>query len=199
MRRLPALLLVLAMAVAGCGSSKTAATTAGNAVATATSSSGADMASSTAMSSDMASSDTSGTQCPTSNTRSFAKTRFVSDLGGSAFLIRRYLYQPYTEGKFTKGHSGRTVALVKAAAASATIVKLLKNASLNAKGNPLLCKTVAGPLSSLASTIGGLTGSLGSGSLSPGILGGLGGTVSGLLGKAKSAGVPVTEQPVPVS
>lgn len=68
-----------------------------------------------------------------------AKSRFVSDLGGAALLIRRYLYQPYTRGTFTKGHLGRTVALLKAAAATATVVHLLKNASLNAEANPALC------------------------------------------------------------
>ena len=135
-----------------------------------------------------------GTQCPTSNTRSFAKTRFVSDLGGAAFLIRRYLYQPYTQGSFTKGHSGRTVALLKAVATTATVVHLLKNASLNAKANPTLCKLVAAPLSSLTSTVSGFAGSLTGGGSGLGVLGSLGGAVTGLLGKSKSAGVPVTEQ-----
>lgn len=132
--------------------------------------------------------------CPTSNSRSFAKTRFVSDLGGAAFLIRRYIYQPYTRGVFTKGHAGRTVALVKAAATAGAVVHLLKNASLNAKANPTLCKTIAAPLSSLTTTVSGLAGSLRGGSVNPGVIGGLGGAVSGLLGKATSAGVPVTEK-----
>jgi len=193
-RRLSAVLLLLAVAVAGCG---TAATTASPAVSaagpavSASSGTGAGMAST--MGSSMASPEmTAGAaQCPTSNTRSFAKTRFVSDLGGAAVLIRRYLYPPYTRGSFSKGHSGRTVALLKAAAATATVVHLLKNASLNAQANPTLCKLVAAPLASLTSTVSGLTGSLGSGAgLSA--LGGLGGAVTGLLGKAKAAGVPVT-------
>ncbi len=177
------------MAVAGCGSSaKTAGTVANSAAAGAgqvSSAAGGTLAS--------AGSSTTDTSCPTSNTRSFAKTRFVSDLGGAAFLIRRYLYQPYTQGSFSKGHAGRTVALVKAAATAATVVHLLKNASLNAKGNPTLCKAVAAPLSGLTSTVSGLTGSLHSGA-GLGALGGLGGAVTGLLGKSKTAGIPVTEQ-----
>ncbi len=190
MRRLSALVLVLMMAVAGCGTSaKTGSTAVNSAVAGASQTSGAGGGAG-------ASTGTSGTDasCPTSNTRSFAKTRFVTDLGGAAFLIRRYLYQPYTQGSFSKGHSGRTVALLKAAATAATVVHLLKNASLNAKGNPTLCKLVAAPLSSLTSTVSGLTGSLTSGGAGLGALGGLGGAVTGLLGKAKSGGVAVTEQ-----
>ncbi len=190
MRRMSALVLVLMMAVAGCGSStKTGSTAVNSAVAGASQTGGAagGAVASTGTTS------TTDTSCPTSNTRSFAKTRFVSDLGGAAFLIRRYLYQPYTQGSFSKGHTGRTAALAKAAATAVTVVHLLKNASLNAKANPTLCKAVAAPLSGLTSTVSGLTGPLHSGA-GLGALGGLGGAVTGLLGKAKGGGVPVTEQ-----
>jgi len=111
---------------------------------------------------------------------------------GAAFLIRRYLYEPYPAGSFSKGHSGRTVALIKAAATAATVVHLLKNASANAKANPTLCRLIATPLASLTST---LTGSLTSGTASSGVLGGLGGAVTGLLGKAQGGGVTVTPTP----
>lgn len=199
MRRVSALVLILMMAVAGCGSSKTASTAGSSAAGASQSaaagalSTGSPMAStgSSAASTGVSGADAS---CPTSNSRSFAKTRFVSDLGGAAFLTRRYIYQPYTQGKFKKGHAGRTIALVKAAATATTVVHLLKNASLNAKANPTLCKTVAAPLSSLTATVSGLAGSLRGGSVDPGVIGGLGGAVSGLLSKAKSAGVPVTEK-----
>jgi len=189
MRRVSALVLVVMMAVAGCGSSSKAASTVANSAAA-----GAGPVSSAAGGAlPSAGTSTTDTSCPTSNTRSFAKTRFVSDLGGAAFLIRRYLYQPYTQGSFSKGHPGRTAALAKAAATAVTVVHLLKNASLNAKGNPTLCKAVAAPLSGLTSTVSGLTGPLHSGA-GLGALGGLGGSVTGLLGKSKTAGLPVTEQ-----
>jgi len=195
-RRLSALVLVVVMAVAGCGSSKTASTAVPSAAGAASSAaagavSGASPLASTGSSAAPTAADAS---CPTSNARSFAKTRFVADLGGAAFLIRRYIYQPYTRGSFTKGHSGRTVALIKAAATAGTVVHLLKNASLNAKANPTLCRTIAAPLAGLTSTVGGLAGSLRGGAANPGVIGGLGGAVSGLLGKATSAGVPVTEK-----
>ena len=193
MRRLSAFLLMVTVLFAGtaCGpKAGSVGSSASSVVAAASQSAGAAGGA-------VASTGTSATDasCPTSNTRSFAKTRFVSDLGGAAFLIRRYLYQPYTAGTFTKGHSGRTIALIKAAATAATVVHLLKNASLNAKANPTLCKAVAAPLASLTSTISGLTGSLTSGTASSGILGGLGGAVTGLLGKASSGGVAVTPSP----
>jgi len=197
MRRLSAVLLMFTLSVAGCGGSSSTGATGGSPTVVASQSAGAPVASTSAGAT--AGAATTATSCPTSNTRAFAKTRFVSDLGGSAFLIRRYLYQPYTAGKFTKGHSGRRVALIKGAVAAATVVKLLKNATLNAQANPTLCKALAAPLAGLTDKISGLAGSLGSGGLDPGVLGGLGGTVTGLLGKAKAAGVPVTEQPVPAS
>lgn len=193
MRRISALVLVAMMAVAGCGSAKTASTTAPSAAAGISQSAAAGTGTTGSPAASTGSSATDAS-CPTSNTRSFAKTRFVSDLGGAAFLINRYIYQPYSQGEFKKGHSGRTVALIKAAATAATAEHLLKNASLNAKANPALCKTIAAPLSSLTSTIGGLAGSLRGGAVDPGVLGGLGGAVTGLLGKAKTAGVPVTEK-----
>jgi hypothetical protein len=197
-RRLSALVLVVVMAVAGCGSSKTAST----AVPSAAGASASAAAGAVAGASPLASTGSSmaptaaaaAASCPSSNSRSFAKTRFVADLGGAAFLIRRYIYQPYTRGSFIKGHPGRTLALVKAAATAGTVVHLLKNASLNAKANPTLCKTIAAPLAGLTSTVSGLAGSLRGGAASPGVIGGLGGAVSGLLGKAKAAGVPVTEK-----
>ncbi len=195
MRRLSAAVLMFTLFVAGCGGSSSTGAGGGSPGVVASQSAGAPVASTGAS----AGAATAATTCPTSNTRAFAKTRFVSDLGGSAFLIRRYLYQPYTAGKFTKGHSGRRVALIKGAVAAGTVVKLLKNATLNAKANPTLCKALAAPLAGLTDKISGLAGSLGSGGLDSGVLGGLGGTVTGLLGKAKSAGVPVTEQPVPAS
>lgn len=198
MRRVSALVLVVMMTIAGCGSSKTASTSVPSTAVSQSATAGAASTGSptAATGSSAASTDVPATaaSCPTSNGRAFAKTRFVSDLGGAAFLINRYIYRPYTQGAFTKGHPGRTVALIKAAATAGTVVHLLKNASLNAKANPTLCRTIATPLANLTSTVSGLAGSLRGGAVDPGVLGGLGGAVSGLLSKATSAGVPVTEK-----
>ena len=69
---------------------------------------------------------------------------------------------------------------------------LLKNADANARANSILCKTINGPLSSLITAASALThSSLASGGAT-GILGGRGGSLTGLLSKAGTAGVPVT-------
>ncbi len=142
-RLLLMLTLSIALFVAGCGAAKTntAAPGATNPSPTATA---------TAAPAD----------CPTQNTKAFAKSRFVADLGGSLFLLHRYIVKPYQAGTFTKGANGRTVALIKAAAAAAATAKLLSNAKDNAKANPTLCRNVAGPLGQISGQLGNLVSSL---------------------------------------
>jgi len=115
-------MLALALLVGGCGGSST--TTAGGGNAAPTPQAASQPASGTTTGTDASSA------CPTSNTRSFAKTRFVSDLGGSLFLMNRYVLKPYRLGKFTKGHSGRTLTIIKAGVAVATTTKLLAKVPL---------------------------------------------------------------------
>lgn len=189
--------LVLSLLVAGCGGSSTKSTTG----AGASSSAGQTAAGTTGAGDTAAATSTAGTSstdCPTGNTKSFAKTRFVADVGGALFLANRYVLQPYKAGKFTKGASGRTVALIKAATAVAATTKLLKNAQSNAQANPTLCKAVSGPLSKLTSAMGGLTSGLKSGSLPTGALAGIGGLLGTVKSGAAKAGIPVNEQSVPL-
>lgn len=179
--------LVLSLLVAGCGSStKTAKSSAGAA------------ATSAQQSASSAAGSTTAAGCPTSNTKSFAKTRFVADVGGALYLSNRYLLKPYKAGTFKKGAHGRTLALIKAAAAVAATTKLLKNAQTNAKANPTLCKSVSGPLTKVTSSLSGVVGGLKSGSLTGGGLAGLGGLLGTLQSKAASAGIPVKETSVPL-
>ena len=182
--------LVLSLLVAGCGSSKK--TTTGG--ASATSSSQADSTSTNST----GTTATGAAACPTDNTRKFAKTRFVTDVGGALFLVNRYVLQPYRAGTFAKGAHGRTLALVKAAAAVAATTKLLKNAQENAKADPTLCKTVSGPLTRLTNGLSGVVSGLKSGSLSAGAVSGLGGLLGSVKSGAAKAGVPVQEQQVPL-
>lgn len=193
-------MVAVLVALGGCGGSSAATTSAAppsagvSAAPAVSAASSAGAAQGTASSaSPAATSSSSDATCPTDNTRSFAKTRFVADLGGAVFLVRRYVYTPYTQGKFKKGASGRTFALIKAAAAVTASTKLLKNASENAKANPTLCKTVAGPISKVTTALSGLTG-LGSGSFNPAALAGLGGGLGSILGAASQAGINVQEK-----
>ena len=183
------LLLLLSLVLTGCGGSSeetTGGTGSGGQVSGATAAPSGGTAS-------------GATDCPTEATRRFAKTRFVADVGGAAFLIRRYVYQPYQAGTFQRGAPGRRRALLKAAAASAASAKLLSNASENAKADPVLCRNLAGPLASLTRTLEGLRGSLTTGRFDPALVGGLGGAVSGLLESSGDAGVPVRERPTQLS
>jgi len=119
-------------------------------------------------------------------------------MGGSLYLMRRYVVQPYRAGTFSKGAKGRTAAIVKAGLAAVTTAKLVKSASENAKANPTLCKTVAQPLAALFTSVSDLARGFKSGSVDSGTIA----TLSGLLTKAKSgashAGLPVAEQQVPL-
>ena len=184
-RLLIVLSLVLALLVAGCGGGGSSSTTAG---------AGAGTTSTPTSTSDTAA--TGASSCPTENTKNFAKTRFVADVGGALFLANRYLLQPYKAGKFEKGANGRTFALVKAAAAAAASAKLLKNARENALANPTLCKTLAEPLGKVTSTLDGLVGGLRSGNFDVGALAGLSGLFSTLQSGAKGAGLDIVEKQV---
>lgn len=181
--------LLLSLLVAGCGSSTTKTTTGAGA-----SSSSATEAGSTPGTTGSA--DAGSTDCPTSNTKSFAKTRFVADVGGALFLMNRYVLKPYRAGSFTKGAHGRTIALIKAGTAVAATTKLLKNAQDNAKSNPTLCKSVSGPLGKLSNGLTGVVSGLKSGSLSGAGISGLGGLLGSVTSGAAKAGIPVKEQPV---
>ncbi len=133
--------------------------------------------------------------CPTENTRKFAKTRFVADVGGAAFLTRRYIYQPYQAGKFQQGAEGRTVALLKAAAAGAASIKLLQNATENAKADPTLCRTLGEPLTRVTKSLGGITDQLKNCTFNAGAIGGIISQFDQLRGIAGKAGIPVQETP----
>jgi hypothetical protein len=135
-----------------------------------------------------------GAACPSENTRSFAKTRFVADLGGAAFLTKRYIYNPYQAGTFQKGADGRTAAVIKAGLAAAASVKLLKNARDNAQADPTLCRTIAQPMNAAIAALGGVTAALASGDLAA--LGTLGSSLDSLRGLAEQNGVPVPEREV---
>ena len=121
-RLLPVLTLVLALVLTGCGGGGSAESGASSPASTAATSGGS-----------------STTDCPTENTRSFAKTRVVADVGGALFLLNRYIVNPYQKGSFTKGADGRTAAQIKAGRGAAATAKLGSHARQNAQAHPTLC------------------------------------------------------------
>jgi hypothetical protein len=96
--------------------------------------------------------------CPTKNTESFAKTKFVADVALAGGAFKRYIYSPAKAGKFKKGASGKVLALVKAAAAGAFTVNRLNAAKNAAQANPTLCKLLAAPIAKFSAAVSGLVG-----------------------------------------
>ncbi|SIR98124.1 hypothetical protein [Williamsia sterculiae] len=142
-RRLAVLLMVLIAPVAllaGCkGSSKSSSSAASNTTAAAS-----------ASGSQAASSD-----CPTENTKSFAKTKFVAHAGLGFGAFHRYLYKPYKAGTFKKGADGRVTAFVKGGVAALFIKREIRLASEDVKANPTLCKAIAAPLAKIGDSVQG--------------------------------------------
>lgn len=177
------LALVSTIGLAGCG--PTAGTAAGT------------IASSPSSSSSATTSPTNGTStpsaspCPTSNTRSFAKTRFVADVGLAAGSFHRYIYKPWQAHKFDKGTSGRALTVAKAVATAGADAKLLANATENAKASPAPCKAVYGPLSAATTAFGELKSKLVGGDLTS--VAGIESQIQSVLTGSKNNGETVTE------
>jgi len=88
--------------------------------------------------------------CPTHNTTSFAKTKFVLHAGLAFGAFHRYIYKPFRSGGFSSQNSTgkRLLAFGKAAAAGAFVVHEVRLAAEDAQANPTLCRAIASPLRS---------------------------------------------------
>jgi type IV secretory pathway VirJ component len=131
--------------------------------------------------------------CPTKNTQSFAKTRFVADLAIAGGAFKRYIYTPAKSGKFAKGANGRVLAFVKAAAAGALTVNRLEAAKTSAQANPTLCKLLAEPIAKFSAAVSGLVGKAKSGNLSSSDVENTNGYLSDLHGAASQGGAAFTD------
>jgi len=135
----------------------------------------------------------SATACPTSNTKSFAKTRFVADVALAAGAFKRYIYTPAKDGKFKKGAKGKVLALVKAAAAGAFTINRLKAAGEAAQANPTLCKLLAQPIARFSAAVSGLISRAKGGSINPADVTSPDGLLSDLHNAASSGGAAFTD------
>ena len=129
--------------------------------------------------------------CPTSNTTSFAKTKFVAHSGLAFGAFHRYLYKPYKAGTFHKGADGRVTAFVKGGVAALFIKREIRLASEDVKANPTLCKAIAAPLAKIGDTVQGAFDKAKSGDTSG--LEDVNTAIGSVTGKAKSDGVDITE------
>ncbi len=168
--------LSASLLLTGCGSGKTT-TTSGGAAASSS------VAGSTA---------TTASQCPTDNTQSFAKTRFVTNVGLASGVFYQWIYKPYQAGKFTKGADGRTFALVKAGLAGAFAAKQLKDATNNVKSDPTLCKVFITPMTKIGDQLSSLTDKIKGGDTAA--ITGLAGSMTELEGLAKKNGMDIVRQ-----
>lgn len=133
--------------------------------------------------------------CPTSNTKSFAKTRFVADIALAGGAFKRYIYTPAKDGKFKKGADGKTTALIKAAAAGAFTLNRLNAAKNAAEANPTLCKVLAEPIAKFSAAVSALIGKAkgGLGSINPGDVTSGGSYLSDLHDAAANGGAAFTD------
>jgi len=186
---------VVALLGAGCGGSTKTST--GGAAATASSIAGGAASSVVSATGDTsASASASGAaSCPSSNTTSFAKTKFLTHSGLAFGAFHRYLYTPVRAGAFKSGASGRITAIVKAGAAALFIKREVRLAYGDVQANPSLCKVIGQPLQALGNQIEAAVSGLKNGSTS-GITA-LEGVVQGVKAKASSAGTPIQENTNP--
>jgi hypothetical protein len=129
--------------------------------------------------------------CPTDNTKSFAKTRFVADVGLAFGTFHHWIWKPYRAGTFKKGADGRTFALVKAVGAAALVTHLIGNAADNVKASPGLCNAIGQPMAKLNDLVSNLGSALRHGDFST--LTGIAGAVGTLSSLMAQHGAPVRE------
>ncbi|MFD3871277.1 hypothetical protein [Streptomyces sp. NPDC058623] len=123
----------------------------------------------------------------------FAKTRFVANAGLAAGATYQWIIKPYQAGKFKKGASGRTFALIKAGLAGAFAYNRLKAAVDNAKGDPLLSKAM-GPLTAGIESLKGLGTKLRKGQAGDADISSFQDVINGVKNAGQSAGAPVKDQ-----
>lgn len=131
------------------------------------------------------------TSCPTSNTKAFAKTRFVAHTGLAFGTFHRWMYKPMKAGTFKKGAKGRITAFVKGGLAALFIKREVRLALEDAKANPTLCKTISAPLGKLGDTVQSAFDKLKSGDSSG--VDGLNTLISQTEDTSKKDGVTITE------
>jgi len=204
-----ALLLAGCLLVAGCGSKTsttgtgsgsgtTSSSPAGSSPAAPSTSSGSSGSSGSGAagagsSSSSASGSTDATNgCPTSNTTTFAKSKFVLHTGLAFGTFHRYIYKPFKAGQFSSGASGRVATFAKAGATALFAKREIRLASQDVKANPTLCRVLAAPLSKLAATFDALGTKLKHGDTSG--VNDANSQIAGISAASAKGGAPITER-----
>ena len=176
-------LFLVAFVATGCKSSTTASSSA----------SAQTVSASTVAASDGSGSVAPASGCPTSNTTSFAKTKFVLHAGLAFGAFHRYLYKPYQAGTFKSGAHGRITGFIKAGLAALYIKREVRLASADVAANPLLCKAIGAPLSTIGTGVQAAVSKLKGGDASA--WSAIEATISSVEHKSAQNGTTVTEDP----
>ena len=164
LRLLACLLIVPLLLVGGCGSKASKSASAPHQSAVAGATQGDDNADPTdPVDPDPADAANVADTCPTSNTTSFAKSKFALHAGLGLGAFQHWIYKPYKTGALKKGTKGRFVAFVKAGGAALFVKRELRLTAEDAKASPALCKAIVKPLSDLADKVKGAVDSAKSG------------------------------------
>lgn len=126
----------------------------------------------------------------------FAKTKFLVHSGLAFGAFHRYIYKPYKAGKFKKGASGRTKALVKAGVAGAFAAHEIKQARRAALSDDTLRPLVT-RVDRLAARLGPLAAALKGGSFSPTDIAGAAAAVESLRDAGEQKGATIRDRQVP--
>ena len=168
-----AVLITLAL-LAGCGKSNPGGAAVGTTVAAgATGSSGA---------------------CPTTETVSGAKTKFVLHAGLASGAFYHWIYGPLRAGSFRHGASHRLTAILKAGLAAAFVVHELRIAKADAAADPTLCHLLIAPINAVENAFGAVVGKVRHGSAGVGDVAPVDQAISSLKQQATTAGAAVTDQ-----
>ena len=175
--------LLLAVLVSACHSGSTAASS--------TSAPASVSASASASASSTISAAAADGGCPTSNTTTFAKTKFVLHVGLAAGTFHRYIYKPFQAGSFRSGAHGRITALLKAGATALLDEHEVRKAIQDVKASPALCKVLIAPLTALDSKFLAIKSKIAGGDTSG--LGDANSSVASVSSLSAQGGAPITE------
>lgn len=132
-----------------------------------------------------------GFSCPTDNTKAFATTRFVADVGLAFGTFHHWIYKPYQAGELSKDAQGHTWKRIKAGGAALLTYHLIGNAVDNVKASSKLCPIVGEPIAALSDQLSNLKSKILHGDF--GSIGGIAGSVTSLSSLLGKNGSPITE------
>lgn len=136
----------------------------------------------------------SGAPCPTTETASLAKTKFVLHAGLASGAFYHWIFEPMRAGAFRSGHSGRLRAILKAGLAAAFVVHELRVARTDAAQDPTLCKIVVHPIDTIETAFSSVEGKVKRGSASDSDLAPVDQGITSMKQQSAQAGSPVTDQ-----